>query len=119
MEPHVVPAHLKRPAAAAPGEPHIVPVPAHRTPAAGPARADRDAEADLVALTARLDQLDHELLALIRLRTAVARQLPAARTAAGRPGYRHADDLRLVRRFAALGPDGADLSRLLLRLTRG
>ncbi len=92
----------------------VLAAPAHT----GPLPEAHDAGDDLDALTARLDQLDRELLALIRHRTAVARQLPAARSAAGRPGYRHADDLQVARRFAALGPYGADLSLLLLRLAR-
>jgi chorismate mutase len=97
----------------------VLHVPALAAPAATePLPEERDAGEDLDALTARLDQLDRELLALIRHRTAVARQLPAARAAAGRTGYRHADELQVARRFAALGPYGADLSLLLLRLAR-
>jgi chorismate mutase len=77
-----------------------------------------DPDGDLASLTARLDQLDRELLALIRHRTAVARQLPAVRTAAGRPRFHHESDLLVARRFADLGRYGSDLARLLLRLAR-
>lgn len=75
-------------------------------------------EQDLAALSAQLDQLDHELLALVQRRTAVARQLPAARAAADRPSFHHAADLTVTRRFAALGQYGSDLGLLLIRLAK-
>lgn len=83
-----------------------------------PLTGSGNAEDDLAALVERLHQLDQELLSLIRHRTAVARQLPGARAAAGRPGFHHADELHTARHFAALGEPGGDLFLLLLRLAR-
>src|SRR5205814_5000506 len=73
---------------------------------------------DVDSLQGRLDRLDVELLRLVRERTALARRLDNARAQAGEPRYAHDRDLALVRRCGQVGPGGADLAALLLRLSR-
>jgi len=74
---------------------------------------------DLGELREKIDQLDAEILRLIRHRTEISRNIGAARLAAGVPRIVHSREMAVLARFRELGPEGRDLAMLLLRLGRG
>jgi chorismate mutase len=67
------------------------------------------------ALQGQLDRIDLQIIALVRQRAVVARQVREARLAAGETGYAHEEELAVARRFGQLGPYGAELAAILLR----
>lgn len=75
--------------------------------------------ADLDELRGEIDQLDTEILRLIRRRTEVSRSIGVARMAAGGTRIVHSREIAVLARFRELGPEGRDLAMLLLRLGRG
>ena len=69
---------------------------------------------------ARIDQIDAELVRLVRERTAVSEQIQRARQATGGPRIVHARENEVVRRWRdALGRPGAAIAMALLELGRG
>ncbi len=75
--------------------------------------------ADLKELREEIDQLDAEILRLVRRRTEISRNIGAARMAAGGTRIVHSREMAVLARFGELGPEGRDLAMLLLRLGRG
>ena len=75
--------------------------------------------ADVDQLREEIDQLDVEILRLIRQRTEVSRHIGAVRMAAGGPRIVYKREMAVLARFCALGPEGRDLAMVLLRLGRG
>lgn len=69
---------------------------------------------------ARIDEIDAELVRLIEERTAVSRQIQAARALTGGPRVVHARENEVVGRWrSALGRPGATIALALLELGRG
>lgn len=69
---------------------------------------------------ARIDALDAQIIALLLERAAVAREIGAARVAAGGTRLVLARENAVLDRYRqALGPDGTHLAMLLLRAGRG
>jgi len=72
------------------------------------------------ALRTEIDACDAQIIELVQRRLAVSREIGALRTAAGGMRLSLAREQRVLARFQeALGPDGAALGMLLLRLGRG
>lgn len=79
-------------------------------PSVTPAPSGRDA----------IDQLDADIIRLIRTRTLVSQSIGAARVASGGPRRVLAREQVIVERYEdALGTEGVELASLLLRLGRG
>jgi chorismate mutase len=80
------------------------------TPAAAP---------NIDELRLEIDQLDKDLLRLIKRRAEVSKIIGAARMAAGGTRIVHNREIDVLGRYKELGPDGKDLAMILLRLGRG
>lgn len=74
---------------------------------------------DIDALRQEIDRLDAEILAAIKRRTEVSKQIGKARMASGGPRLVHSREMKVIERFSELGVEGKDLAMLLLRLGRG
>lgn len=69
---------------------------------------------------ARIDEIDAEIVRLVEERTAVSREIQAARALTGGPRVVHARENEVVGRWrAALGRPGATIAVTLLELGRG
>lgn len=77
------------------------------------------AEAETDALRTEIDDLDEEILRLVRRRSDVSRRIGAARLAAGGTKIVYSREMAVVRHYSQLGPEGRELALLLLRLGRG
>ena len=76
--------------------------------------------ATLDDLRTRIDDLDAEILRLVRERSDVSARIGAQRRAAGGPRIVHARENEVVRRWRdALGRPGAAIALALLELGRG
>jgi chorismate mutase len=80
---------------------------------------DTDIDTDIDALRVEIDQLDAEILRLVKRRTEVSRRIGKARMAAGGPRIVYSREMAVLARFRELGSEGRDLALLLLRLGRG
>jgi chorismate mutase len=78
-----------------------------------------DGDDDIDALRVEIDQLDAEILRLVKRRTEVSRRIGRARMAAGGPRIVYSREMAVLARFRELGSEGRDLALLLLRLGRG
>lgn len=74
---------------------------------------------DIDALRIEIDRLDAEILAAVRRRTEVSREIGRARMASGGTRLVHSREMKVIERYSELGPDGKDLAMLLLRMGRG
>ncbi len=74
---------------------------------------------DIDDLRREIDQLDAEILRLVKRRTEVSRRIGKARMAAGGPRIVYSREMAVLARFRELGSEGRDLALLLLRLGRG
>ena len=75
---------------------------------------------DVVALRARIDELDTKLLELVRERREVSREIQAVRTAASDTTVSPAREQQIRQAYAdALGEHGADLAAAVLVVCRG
>jgi chorismate mutase len=70
-------------------------------------------------LRVEIDQLDTQILELIKRRTDVSQRIGRARMAAGGPRIVYSREMAVLARFRELGPEGKELAMLLLRLGRG
>lgn len=69
---------------------------------------------------ARIDEIDAEIVRLVRERTSVSEQVQRARQAAGGPRIVHAREIELVGWWRAqLGRPGSAIAMALLELGRG
>lgn len=74
----------------------------------------------ITALRAEIDACDEEIIALVRRRLAISKEIGSLRTASGGTRLSLAREQQLLARFGeALGPDGTTLAMLLLRQGRG
>lgn len=76
-------------------------------------------DADINALRREIDQLDADILRLIRRRTEVSQRIGAIRRAEGGTRIVLSRERAVLARFRELGPEGRELAMLLLRLGRG
>ena len=74
---------------------------------------------DIDALRVEIDRLDAEILAAVKRRTEVSREIGKARMASGGTRLVHSREMKVIERYSELGQDGKDLAMLLLRLGRG
>ena len=90
------------------------------TPAA---RSDSGAgiasEGEIQTLRFEIDQLDADILRLIKRRSEVSQRVGVARMAAGGPRIVYSREMAVLERFRELGAEGRELGMLLLRLGRG
>ncbi len=78
-----------------------------------------DIAPDIDELRKEIDRLDAEILAAIKRRTEVSREIGKARMASGGPRLVHSREMKVLERFSELGQEGHTLAMLLLRLGRG
>jgi chorismate mutase len=74
---------------------------------------------DIDALRKEIDRLDAEILAAVKRRAEVSREIGKARMASGGTRLVHSREMQVIERYSELGPEGKDLAMLLLRLGRG
>lgn len=74
---------------------------------------------EIDALRVEIDELDAEILRLVKRRSEVSRRIGAARMAAGGPRIVYNREMAVLARFRELGAEGRELAMLLLRLGRG
>ncbi|HZG90924.1 MAG TPA: chorismate mutase [Pseudonocardia sp.] len=70
-------------------------------------------------LRVEIDQLDTEILRLVKRRSEVSQRIGRARMAAGGPRIVYNREMAVLARFRELGVEGKELGMLLLRLGRG
>ena len=78
-----------------------------------------DSEAGIDVLRLEIDQIDAELVRLIKRRTAISHSIGAARMKSGGPRIVHSREMKILDRFRELGQPGVDLALMLLDLGRG
>ncbi|WP_340558737.1 chorismate mutase [Streptomyces sp. GSL17-111] len=77
-------------------------------------------EARIAAARARIDELDAEIIGLVRARMAVSATVQEARLAAGGRRVHLSREMEILSRFRAeLGGHGTTLAMTLLELSRG
>jgi chorismate mutase len=74
---------------------------------------------DIDDLRKEIDRLDAAILAAVKRRAEVSRQIGKARMASGGTRLVHSREMQVIQRYSDLGPEGKDLAMLLLRLGRG
>ncbi len=74
---------------------------------------------DIDSLRLEIDRLDAEILAAVKRRAEVSREIGKARMASGGTRLVHSREMQVIERYSELGPEGKDLAMLLLRLGRG
>jgi chorismate mutase len=80
---------------------------------------DIPAEDEIQALRVEIDELDAEILRLVKRRSEVSQRIGRARMAAGGPRIVYNREMAVLERFRDLGAEGRELGMLLLRLGRG
>lgn len=80
---------------------------------------DTEHPIDIAALRVEIDRLDAEILAAVKRRAEVSREIGKARMASGGTRLVHSREMQVIERYSELGPEGKDLAMLLLRLGRG
>ena len=78
-----------------------------------------ESEEGIDALRTEIDDIDAELLRLIKRRTAISHAIGAARMHLGGPRVVHSREMKILDRFRDLGQPGVDLALMLLDLGRG
>jgi chorismate mutase len=79
-----------------------------------------DTDSDPIdAMRAEIDELDGEILRLVKRRTEISQRIGAARIASGGPRIVYSREIAVLARFRDLGTEGRELAMLLLRLGRG
>ena len=84
-----------------------------------PAPEEVPAPDEIEALRVEIDQLDTEILRLVKRRSEVSQRIGRARMAAGGPKIVYNREMAVLARFRELGADGRELGMILLRLGRG
>jgi chorismate mutase len=83
-------------------------------------QAATDPAARISELRTEIDACDASIIELVRRRLAVSQEIGALRAAAGGTRLSLSREQQVLAKFqAALGPDGAALGMMLLRLGRG
>ena len=70
-------------------------------------------------LRKEIERLDAEILAAVKRRAEVSQAIGKVRMASGGTRLVHSREMKVIERYSALGPEGKDLSMLVLRLGRG
>jgi chorismate mutase len=78
-----------------------------------------EAAPDIDALRQEIDDLDAELLRMVKRRVEISKIIGAARMAAGGTRIVHNREIDVINRYKDLGPEGRDLAMILLKLGRG
>jgi chorismate mutase len=78
-----------------------------------------DTPEEIQRLRVEIDELDREILRLVKRRSEVSQRIGRARMAAGGPRIVYNREMAVLARFRDLGPEGKTLGMLLLRLGRG
>lgn len=78
-----------------------------------------DTPEEIQQLRVEIDELDREILRLVKRRSEVSQRIGRARMAAGGPRIVYNREMAVLARFRDLGPEGKTLGMLLLRLGRG
>jgi len=89
------------------------------TDTAAAAAASASADTEINELRTEIDDLDHEILRLVRRRSEVSQRIGAARLAAGGTKIVYNREMAVLRHYGELGQEGRELALLLLRLGRG
>jgi chorismate mutase len=89
------------------------------SPASASASAHQPADAEVDDLRTEIDDLDHEILRLVRRRSEASQRIGAARLAAGGTKIVYNREMAVLRHYGQLGQEGRELALLLLRLGRG
>jgi chorismate mutase len=84
-----------------------------------PVAGDLPAPEEIDALRQEIDQLDADILRLIKRRSEVSQRIGRARMAAGGPRIVYNREMAVLARFRELGSEGRELGMILLRLGRG
>lgn len=74
---------------------------------------------EINALRAEIDELDTEILRLVKRRVDVSKMIGAARLAAGGTRIVYNREMDVLARYRELGPEGRQLAMALLNLGRG
>jgi chorismate mutase len=76
--------------------------------------------ADIASARGRIDEIDAEIVRLVRRRAEVSHQIQAARLAAGGRRVEYSREVEIVRRYSeALGSPGTSVALALLEVCRG
>ncbi|MBM9467618.1 chorismate mutase [Nakamurella leprariae] len=87
-------------------------------PTGGPVPVPAD-QAGIDTLRLEIDDIDAELVRLIKRRTALSNAIGAARKQLGGPRIVYSREMAILERFRGLGPAGTDLGMMLLAMGRG
>ncbi len=80
---------------------------------------DLPAENEILALREEINEIDAEILRLVKRRSEVSQRVGRARMAAGGPRIVYNREMTVLAKFAELGTEGRELGMILLRLGRG
>ncbi len=80
---------------------------------------DTLAENEIQALRVEINEIDAEILRLVKRRSEVSQRVGRARMAAGGPRIVYNREMTVLKKFEELGADGRELGMILLRLGRG
>lgn len=87
------------------------------TPASGP--VTDPTTGSIIQMRARIDEIDAELVRLIKERNALSHEIGTVRASEGGTRIVYSREMTVLDRFADLGPAGTDLGMLLLSMGRG
>ena len=76
-------------------------------------------EQTIADMRAEIDEIDGELVRLIQRRSEISHAIGAARASEGGTRIVYSREMKILDRFAVLGPAGTELGMLLLSLGRG
>ncbi len=80
---------------------------------------DTLAENEIQALRVEINEIDAEILRLVKRRSEISQRVGRARMAAGGPRIVYNREMTVLKKFEELGADGRELGMILLRLGRG
>ncbi len=80
---------------------------------------DTLAENEIQDLRVEINEIDAEILRLVKRRSEVSQRVGRARMAAGGPRIVYNREMTVLKKFEELGADGRQLGMILLRLGRG
>jgi chorismate mutase len=78
-----------------------------------------EGEKSIADMRVEIDEIDAELVRLIQRRSEISHAIGAARAAEGGTRIVYSREMKVLDRFAVLGPAGTELGMLLLSLGRG
>ena len=76
-------------------------------------------EQEILSCRDEINEIDAEILRLVRRRSEVSQRVGRARMAAGGPRIVYNREMTVLNKFAELGAEGRELGMILLRLGRG